>query len=107
MVSYWGAAHVPNPELTFCKLAMLRTQLKKYIFRSEEFSNIRSGLWQNKYIIVMLMASLCAFHQDLQEMKRWKDNEGRKYLESVPVFRSIWACAKNQAPLKLNEYGIR
>ena len=55
----------------------------------------------------MPMASLCAFHQDLQEMKRWKDNEGRKYLESVPAFRSIWACAKNQAPLKLNEYGIR
>ena len=44
----------------------------------------------------MLMASRCAFHQDLQEMKRWKDNEGRKYLESVPVFRPIWACAKTR-----------
>ena len=55
----------------------------------------------------MLMASRCAFHQDLQEMKRWKDNEGPKHFESEPVFRSIWACAKNQAPLKLNEYGIR
>ena len=45
----------------------------------------------------MRMASRCAFHQDLQEMKRWNDNEGRKYLESVPFFHSIWAYGKNQA----------